>query len=107
MGLFRVSPPPSTSLNAGNGAIFILLVDTRVALDGLESGLEDTKSCVMRPNRREMRTGSTEAEPTCSKGLLRGDPPDKGDQVGTPQKIDAVPPKCKAGRSFIPWRPRL
>ena len=55
----------------------MLLVDTIVALDGLESGLENTKACVVRSNWREMRTGSTEGEADMFEGLIVGDPSDK------------------------------
>ena len=36
-----------------------------------------------------------------NRGRCRGDP------VGNPSKVDAVPPKCEAGRSSTPWRLRL
>ena len=41
-------------------------------LDGLESGQEDTKSCVVRSNWRETYTGSTEARADLIKGLIVG-----------------------------------
>ena len=83
----------------------MLQVDSN--LDGLESGLEDTESCVVRSKWREMQTGSTEARVDLFEALIVVGSAGQGDPVGTPTKFDAVSPKCEAGRSSTPWRQHL